>query len=385
MKLIPRYSPPPTRIALGIALALTLAGCSTGGGVGDGPQYQASRQLDTLEIPPDLIGPAMERAFRIPDAPGERISARDLEREMSAAPRRASGASPVVLPGSTDVQLQRDGQTRWLSVAAPPEALWPQLREFWRTQNLVLARDEPMIGVMETEWAENRAGIPLGTTRTILARALGTLYDAGTRDQYTLRVERQERGGTEVFISHRGAVEEGGPEGMASRWVIRDSDPALEAEMLSRLLVFLTTGEVSGTAVAAQEVDDFERTGQVDLVQRDGQPMLVIRGEPDALWRRLGLALDRTGFMVDEQNRATGSFLVTYRPDIAGEAERPGFFGRVFGGRGSRSREDARYQVRMTAAGDGRDLQIVALSLDGEPLSSRDARFVLEQIQPQLR
>ena len=385
MKLIPRYSPPPTRIALGIALALTLAGCSTGGGVGDGPQYQASRQLDTLEIPPDLIGPAMERAFRIPDAPGERISARDLEREMSAAPRRASGASPVVLPGSADVQLQRDGQTRWLSVAAPPEALWPQLREFWRTQNLVLARDEPMIGVMETEWAENRAGIPLGTTRTILARALGTLYDAGTRDQYTLRVERQERGGTEVFISHRGAVEEGGPEGMASRWVIRDSDPALEAEMLSRLLVFLTTGEVSGTAVAAQEVDDFERTGQVDLVQRDGQPMLVIRGEPDALWRRLGLALDRTGFMVDEQNRTTGSFLVTYRPDIAGEAERPGFFGRVFGGRGSRSREDARYQVRMTAAGDGRDLQIVALSLDGEPLSSRDARFVLEQIQPQLR
>lgn len=385
MKLIPRYSLPPTRIALGVALALTLAGCSTGGGVGDGPQYQASRQMDTLEIPPDLIGPAMERAFRIPDAPGERISARELERETSAAPRRASGASPVVLPGSTDVQLQRDGQTRWLSVAAPPEALWPQLREFWRTQNLALTRDEPMIGVMETEWAENRAGIPLGATRSVLARALGTLYDAGTRDQYTLRVERPERGGTEVFISHRGAVEEGGPEGMASRWVIRDSDPALEAEMLSRLLVFLTTGEVSGTAVAAQETDDFERTGQVDLVERDGQPMLVIRGEPDALWRRLGLALDRTGFMVDEQSRATGSFLVTYRPDIAGGAEKPGFFGRVFGGRGSRSREDARYQVRMTAAGDGRDLQIVALSLDGEPLSSRDARFVLEQIQPQLR
>lgn len=385
MKLTPRYSLPPTRIALGVALALTLAGCSTSGGVGDGPQYQASRQMDTLELPPDLIGPAMERAYRIPDAPGERISARELERETSAAPRRASGASPVVLPGSTDVQLQRDGQTRWLSAAAPPEALWPQLREFWRTQNLVLTRDEPMIGVMETEWAENRAGIPLGVTQGLLARALGTLYDAGTRDQYTLRVERQEGGGTEVFISHRGAVEEGGPEGMASRWVIRDSDPALEAEMLSRLLVFLTTGDVSGTAVAAQETDDFERTGQVDLVERDGQPMLVIRGEPDALWRRLGLALDRTGFMVDEQNRGTGSFLVTYRPDIASGAEKPGFFGRLFGGRGARSREDARYQVRMVAEGDGRDLQIVALSLDGEPLSSRDARFVLEQIQPQLR
>jgi outer membrane protein assembly factor BamC len=385
MKLTSRSSLPPTRIALGVALALTLAACSTSSGVGDGPRYQASRQMDTLEVPPDLIGPAMERAYRIPDAPGERISARDLERETSAAPRRAPGATPVILPGSADVQLHRDGQTRWLSVTAPPEALWPQFREFWRTQNLTLARDEPTIGVMETEWAENRAGIPLGTTRSILARAIGTLYDAGTRDQYRLRVERDEDGGTDVFISHRGAVEEGGPEGMASRWVIRDSDPTLEAEMLSRLLVFLTTGEVSGTAVAAQEADDFERTGQVDLVERNGQPTLVIRGEPDALWRRLGLALDRTGFMVDEQNRSAGSFLVTYRPDMADGAERPGFFGRVFGGRGTRSREDARYQVRMLTGEDGRDLQIVALSLDGEPLSARDARFVLEQIQPQLR
>jgi outer membrane protein assembly factor BamC len=113
--------------------------------------------------------------------------------------------------------------------------------------------------------------------------------------------------------------------------------------------------------------------------------MLVIRGEPDALWRRLGLALDRTGFMVDEQDRRTGSFLVTYRPDIADAAEKPGFFGRLFGGRGARSREDARYQIRMLAEGDGRDLQIVALTLDGQPLSARDARFVLEQIQPQLR
>jgi outer membrane protein assembly factor BamC len=386
MKLTSRPALPPTRIALSVALALTLAGCSTSNGVGDGPRYQASRQMDTLEVPPDLIGPEMERAYRIPDAPGERISARDLEEEMSSAPRRATGASPVILPGSPDVQLQRDGQTRWLSVAASPEALWPRLREFWRTQNLILERDEPTIGVMETQWAENRAGIPLGTVRSILARTIGTLYDAGTRDQYRLRVERRDDGGTDVFITHRGAVEEVDSEGTPTRWVIRDSDPSLEAEMLNRLLVFLTTGEVSGTAVTAEEADDFEQTGQVDLVERDGQPTLVIRGEPDALWRRLGLALDRTGFLVDEQDRSTGSFLVTYRPDIADGAEEPGFFSRLFGGRGASSREDERYQVRMRAGGeDGRDLQIIALTLDGQPLSTRDARFILEQIQPQLR
>jgi outer membrane protein assembly factor BamC len=381
MKLTSRSSLPPARIAFGVALALTLAGCSTSNGVGDGPRYQASRQIDTLEVPPDLIGPAMERAYRIPDAPGERVSARELER--SAAPRSATGPS-TILPESPQVQLRRDGQTRWLEVAAEPEALWPQLRDFWRTQNLSLVRDEPTVGIMETEWSENRAGIPLGAIRGLLARAVGTLYDAGTRDQYRLRVDRS-NGTTDVFISHRGAVEETDRDGASSRWVIGNPDPELEAFMLNRLLVFLTTGEVQDSAVAVSQADDFERTGQVDLAERDGQLVLIVRGEPEALWRRLGLALDRTGYLVDEQDRATSTFYVTYRPDMVEKHDRPGIFARVFGGRGARAREDERYQVRMIVEGDGRDLQIIALGLDGAPLRARDARALLEQIQPQLR
>ncbi len=364
-----------------IALLL-LSGCGTLGAP-DGPRYEASRQVESLELPPDLIAPGMERAFRIPDVPGERISARELERDPRRAPEQRVTDTTIVLPDSPEVQLRRDGQLRWLHVEATPEALWPQLRQFWRDQNLTLARDEPAVGIMETEWAENLAGIPVGATRGLLARALGTIYDAGTRDQYRLRVDRV-NGATEIFISHRGAVERGDADGQATRWFIADPDPELEAAMLNRLLVFLSTGETPERVAHAEDAD-FERTGRIDLVERDGQLVLTLRGEPDALWRRLGLALDRTGLMVDEQDRRSGTFLVTYRPDVADQdTRRPGMFRRMFGeGRETAARMDQRYQVRMIE--NGRDLKIEALSIEGERLRTRDERFVLETIQPQLR
>ncbi len=366
----------PTLLAAAVAVA-SISGCSTFGGGNDGPRYEASRQAQTLDMPPELAAPGMDPAFQIPDA-GDRISARALDREV---PRAAAGPR-AILPESPEVQLRRDGQTRWLSVAASPEALWPRLREFWGQQNLSLDRDEPAVGIMETAWAEDRAGIPLGTIRGLLSRSLGSIYDAGTRDRYRLRVERMDDA-VDIFITHRGAVEEGGRDGEGARWVMRDADPELEAEMLNRLLVFLTTGEVTETAARAPEAD-FERTGRVDLTEREGRPVLVVWGEPDALWRRLQVALDRSGLHVDTADRGTGLLDVTYRPASAHDTERPGWLRRMFGaGRGASAREDQRYQIRMIE--NGRDLQIEALSISGEPLRDRDARFVLELIQPQLR
>jgi len=379
-------NPSPNRLWWKLPAALTvlaLAGCGTPGGQPDGPRYEGSRQIDSLELPPDLIAPGMERAYRIPDVPGERVSARALEADPRRDAQRPVAETARVLPDSPGIELRRDGQVRWLHVEAAPDSLWPLLQQFWREQNLALVRDEPAVGIMETEWAENRAGIPVGFTRGLFGRALGTIYDAGTRDQYRLRVERV-NGATEIFVSHRGAVERGDSDGQAARWFIADPDPELEAQMLNRLLVFLTTGETPDTVARAEEAD-FERTGQVDLVERDGHLVLALRGEPDALWRRLGLALDRSGLMVDEQDRRTGTFLVTYRPDVADQAtQRPGMFRRMFGaGRETAARMDQRFQVRMTE--NGRDLQIEALAVDGERLRTRDERFVLETIQPQLR
>jgi outer membrane protein assembly factor BamC len=369
-------------IVLGVMLVLLISGCSSPRGEkATGPIYEPTRPgADSLELPPDLLAPGVDQSFRIPGATGERFSARELDRGQRD-PAVASTGAPRVLPASTTARINRDGTIRWISLEGQPEAWWPRLREFWRTQNLMLLRDEPAIGIMETEWAENRAGLPLSGAQNLLARLAGTLYDAGTRDQYRLRVDTVDSG-TEIFLTHRGAIERPTGDDQGWRWTMTDGDRSLEAEMLNRLFVFLTTGEVEPASRQIAEFD-FERTGQVDLTERDGRPALVLRGDPEALWRRLGIGLDRVGLVVDEQNRAQGVFRVTYRPDLADDGQRrAGPIRRFFGTRGDR-REGDRFELHMRVA--EQELVVEARAIDGGLLSASDARFVLERIQPQLR
>nr|WP_018860685.1 MULTISPECIES: outer membrane protein assembly factor BamC [unclassified Thioalkalivibrio] len=345
-----------------------------------------SRQMEDLEVPPDLIAPDTERAYRLPDDPGGRISARDMQQDTAQRQQQPAQAQPgaptrtvQVLPESAEVQLMRDGGTRWLQVDGDPDEIWDRLVAFWDSQNLRLERNEPQVGVMQTEWAEDRAGIPLRGTQNIFARALGNVYDANTRDQYRMRVER-DNGRSEIYITHRGAEEQA--EGQSWRWAMRPSDPELEAEMLNRLLVYLTTGDPGegGTRVAETLVD---RPTELQLTEHDGSPALLLGGEYDRVWRQLGTFLDRAGLLVDEQDRQAGIYEVTYRPGMTGEREERGFFSRVFG-RGGDRRENERYQIRLQDRGDG-DLLIEARDLEGDRLSDRDAEFVLERIQTQMQ
>ncbi|ADC70924.1 putative lipoprotein [Thioalkalivibrio sp. K90mix] len=376
-----------TRATLAIATGLAVAGC--GGWGGDrqsGPEYEMSRQMEDLEVPPDLIAPDTERAYRLPDDPGGRISARDMQQDTAQRQQQPAQAQPgaptrtvQVLPESAEVQLMRDGGTRWLQVDGDPGEIWDRLVAFWDSQNLRLERNEPQVGVMQTEWAEDRAGIPLRGTQNIFARALGNVYDANTRDQYRMRVERV-NGQSEIYITHRGAEEQA--EGQSWRWAMRPSDPELEAEMLNRLLVYLTTGDPGegGARVAETLVD---RPTELQMTEQDGSPALLLGGEYERVWRQLGTFLDRAGLLVDEQDRQAGIYEVTYRPDMTGDRDEPGFFGRIFG-RGGDRRENERYQIRLEDRGDG-DLLIEARDIEGDRLSNRDAEFVLERIQTQMQ
>ncbi|WP_019624953.1 outer membrane protein assembly factor BamC [Thioalkalivibrio sp. ALJT] len=372
-----------TRTALALATGLAIAGCSTSGDRQSGPQYEMSRQMESLEVPPNLIAPDSERAYHIPEAPGERVSAREMERAPTTAARPGQPTAPTphdgrVLPDSAEITLMREGNVRWLSVEAPAEELWDQLTAFWDSQNLRLERNEPQVGIMQTEWAEDRAGIPLSGTQNIFARALGNVYDATTRDQYRLRLER-ENGRSAIYISHRGAAEEA--EGETWRWAMRPSDPDLEAEMLNRLRVFLATGEIPEGGERADETLA-DRPSELQKTEFDGQPALIIAGEIDRIWSQMGTFLDRAGLLVDEQDRNRRTFEVTYRPDISGEGDRGGFISRIFG-RGGARRQDERYQIQLNPT-DAGNVRIQARDIDGEPLRRRDADFVLERIEHQL-
>ena len=326
-----------------LALMATLAGCSSVEDLmsGDKIDYRSkSKQSSSpLEVPPDLT--QLARDGRYQTASGS----------VSAAGYQANGnvpgavntpeATPTVAPQAIgDIRVLRDGNQRWLFVPSTPEQLWPQLQQFWQERGFVLATDSPQAGVMETDWAENRAKIADDIIRRTLGRVLDSLYSTGERDKFRTRVERV-AGGTEVYISHRGMQEVyTSRERDQTNWTVRPSDPELEAEFLQRLMVKLGTdktradqaiasaGAAAPSGAPATPGTPVNARARV-LAGTEAATLQVDEGF-DRAWRRVGLALDRGGFTVEDRDRAGGIYYVRYAdPKMAGKEE-PGFFSKLF-------------------------------------------------------
>jgi outer membrane protein assembly factor BamC len=339
-----------------LVLAAATAGCTSTGSLfsGDTLDYKsAATQTKGLEVPPDLTQLAREGRYQ---APAGVVSA------AAAAAGPAPGAAPavaIVAPAALGgIKILRDGDTRWLQVPMSPEQLWPQLRAFWVDAGFKLEVDDATVGVLETAWAENRAKLPQDIVRATLGRVLDGLYDSGERDRFRTRIERTANG-TEVFISHRGLQQVvGGATQDTVRWAARPADPQLEAEFLSRLMVRL--GSDTNTARVALASPNGAVTAPARARLLAGQPTasLEIDDEFDRAWRRVGLALDRSGFTVEDRNRSEGLYYVRYA-DNQGPDER-GFFSRVFGG--DEAAKAKRYRIALlggTAATGGRTVLAV--------------------------
>ena len=263
--------------------------------------YRSTGSTPSLEIPPDLTMPAFDDRYR--DRPG---SATASGLATGAQPAR-SGVLPVLEAG----RIERAGSQRWLVVQGAPEATWNLVREFWTANGFTMSLERPDLGIMETDWAENKALLPQNWFRKQLGRFVDIVYDTGERDRFRTRIERGTQTGTvEVFVSHRGMMEvPTTKDGLDYQWKQKEPSPELEAEMLQRLLVRLGTPEqVAQTAVTrAADVS----VGKVEK-RADGVPMLAFDDPFDRAWRRVGLALDRVGFTVVDRDRAKGMYFVRY-------------------------------------------------------------------------
>ncbi|MBI2732852.1 MAG: outer membrane protein assembly factor BamC [Aquabacterium sp.] len=241
-----------TTLVLSAALASTLvtSGCSSISDTlaGDKVDYRTSgTQTVRLDVPPDLS--QLPGQTRFGQAPASVVSASSLQRAADNS-KSDSGVGSVAPQKGNGVTLERQGQMRWLAVNLPPEQIWGQVRGFWADMGFELTTDQPDVGLMETNWSENRAKVPQdGTVRKALGRVFDMLHDTGERDQYRTRIERTAKG-SEIYISHKGLVEEyEDARKDRTTWRTRPSDPGLEAEMLSRLMLKLgAPKEVAATA-----------------------------------------------------------------------------------------------------------------------------------------
>lgn len=373
-----------TPIAL-LVLGLAATGCS----VFEGKKidYKSAGSLPTLEAPPDLILPSGDNRFAVPDINPKgsaTFSAYDKER---AGKPQAVGAQ-ALLPRVEKVSFERAGSQRWLAVQSPAKDVWPVVKEFWQEMGFILTLELPDAGVMETDWAENRAKIPQDGIRALLGKVIDAAYSTSERDKFRTRLEAGVDGRTEIYISHRGMYEvfagtvTGGDQGQGKTvWQPRAADPELEAEMLRRLMVRFGVEEARAQAVLAEK----GAPPQAVLSKgTDAAPGLTMPESFDRAWRRVGLALDRIGFAVEDRDRAGGVYFVRYADPEANTKKEKGFFSKLAFWRSDDPKaQAARYQVRLK--GGEAQTTLAVYQDDGSPAKNetgnRIATLLFEQLK----
>ena len=396
MIMMTRFLYSPWRVMiLSVAVALTLAGCSKSFDTllpDRRPDYRQSTVAQPLEIPPDLTASTIDDTLVVPEInPAGSASLSAYAQERGGSRTRQPAA---VLPPQPGITMRQDGNQRWLVIMAPADQVWPKVREFWTSNGFVLKRDDPTIGIMETDWVENRADIPQDGLRGLLKQYLDVLYSAPTRDKFRTRLERSADGGnTEVYMTHYGVEEVtvGGASASATNtymWQRRPSSPELEAEMLNRLTVYLGASE-KRTEVQQAKAGAAPAGPRTRLIQEGGESRLLINEDYSSAWRLVGLALDGSNYGVEEQNRGQGLYVVEYRdPELENQKSGDeGWLSKLAFWRSSKKTEappvGTRYRVRL--AGQGGQTVVVVRDSNDQPDNSAGAKQVVEVLQQVIR
>ncbi|MEO6407700.1 MAG: outer membrane protein assembly factor BamC [Burkholderiaceae bacterium] len=367
-------------IAAPLALALVLSGCSSIENLmsGDKIDYRSTgNKTNGLEVPPDLTQLARDTRY---GQQGGSVSASTFQ-----APLPAGGVAVVqsVAPQALgDIRLERAGSQRWLTTPLTAEQLWPQLQSFWADRGFNLVVNQANAGVMETEWAENRAKLPQDFIRATVGRVFDSLYSTGERDKFRTRVERTPNG-TEVYITHRGMVEVYSDQlKQQTVWQPRPADPQLEAEFLSRLMVKLGAKEEVAKIAVATSVNT--APARARALANTPAASLQVDDSFERAWRRVGLALDRSGFTVEDRDRSQGVYFIRYvDPALAGKDE-PGMLSKFFNF-GSKTPDSGPARYRVVVKGEATTSTVTVQNATGAPENGEAGQRIVKLLVEDLK
>ncbi|WP_175940095.1 outer membrane protein assembly factor BamC [Caballeronia sp. BCC1704] len=391
------------RMAALFAVAGIVAGCGTSSPTAINYKSDQRSKQSSLAVPPNLLDEAVDQRSLPPQ--GGQASLSDLQQVQKVAP-----SAPTVVPPVSGMHIQRDGAERWLVIDnKSPDQVWPQIRRFWQEQGFLLVVDSRDKGVMETDWNETHPQISDGLIRDTLAKATGNSYVTAERNKYRTRLEAGSNGGTYVFISQKGMREAlTGVNNDTSQWQARPNDPALESEYLKRLMSSLAVadsrqaagvagaadttasanaqpakgGDSKAAATAAQNVANAGNSPiRNETVPHADSAQLTLPEAYDRAWLRVGIALDRANFTVDDRDRARGVYFVRYADPNDKSAREQGFWSQVFHGR----KEIAvkQYQVNVRAITEG-ETRVAIVDDNGQVDSSPQARQIMALLADQI-
>ncbi|MBV8046110.1 MAG: outer membrane protein assembly factor BamC [Paludibacterium sp.] len=367
-----------------------IAGCSTSEPLSQKANFESvvpAKAADAgLEVPPDLTAPQTQDKYSLPGASS--ASASQMAKESASAPAVTPAANNGDVAVNVDqVKMMRAGSQRWLDVGnKTPTQLWPMLKAFWQDSGFTIKTEEPNIGIMETDWAENRAKLPNDGLRALLDKVgLGGVYSTSERDMFRIRLEKGENGGTEVYFSHRGLEEVYTDKDKTQTiWQPRPVDPELEAEMLGRFMMRLGMSEEQAKTVLKQTI--VPTATQANPIANG---TLTIGDTFDRTWRRVGLALDRIGLVVDDRDRSQGIYYVKpAKADLDQKQESGGFWSSLAFWRSSTPQataiDDSGLQIRVKETTPG-NTAVSITDKQGRILSDGAAKSALQKLQSELQ
>ena len=377
---------PSSRLAAVLSCVALIGGCSSINEVlsGDKVDYRSTSTTRTspLEVPPDLSQLTRESRYQQPNGA---VSASTFQAATAAAAAASAPvATAVIAPQQVgEFRMERLGNDRWLSTTLAPEAIYPQVRTFWKDNGFNLVQDRPEAGILETDWAENRAKLPQDFIRSAIGRVLDGAYSTGELDKFTTRVERTATG-SDIFITHRGMAEVYvGQRNDSTVWQPRPGDPQLEAAFLARLMVKLGAKEEQARVTVAAAATTPSAPARARLVEGQPTPTLQLDDTFDRAWRRVGIALDRSGFTVEDRDRAQGLYFVRYVDPASAGREEPNFFSKMF----SRKKNDpatlAKYRVKVNS--EGTKTTVAVLDSQGKAESGEAGTRIVNLLLEDLR
>ncbi len=364
-------------IALPVAAAVMVGGCESST-TGKRIDYKSVSDAPRLDVPPDLTTPRFD----------DRYVANNTASGM--AQQAATKPKTDLLPQNPDARIAKAGNERWLVVKATPDQAWAQTKRFFESQGFVIATENKETGVIETDWAENRAEIPQDAIRKYLGKYLDVFYNTYKRDKFRARIERgTDPGTTEIFISHRGMeqvpttkIDNSSPAAFA--WAPAPQDPEAESDMLTKLMVSFGAPEPQAQAAMAQAAQQPDRA-RLEKTP-DGVSQLVVDDSFDRAWRRVGLALDRSGFTVVDRDRSKGLYYVRYadpEADMAKKDKESGILSKLMFWKPNTKDLPENYRVLVAEAAPKSLVSVQ--DADGKVDKSQAGSKILALIQDQLK
>ena len=362
-----------------------LVGCGSSGLESKRVDYKSgTAKAAPLDVPPDLTAPETGDRYTIPETGGEGVAV--YSDYSKGAPVPQPGVASNVLPEVKIVRLERSGPQRWLVVADRAETIWPLVKAFWQENGFTIRADNPEAGLMETDWVGNRAKIPQGKSRSIIGKLFDKVYSSDEQDMYRIRMERSKDGNsTEIYISHSGMEEVQNADKNGYTWRSRGHDPEMEASMLQLLMVKLGGTAAKATLVASAEpASGLLAAPRLQEVEGGGKSILL--SEPfDKSWRKVGLALEKTGMVVGDFDRANGVYFVNVRKGIEQKkslVERLKFWRTEDSSKSATSPDQAPARYQVTVRESNAVCEVNVLNMDGG--RDQTSQLVTESLYKQL-